>query len=96
MKQVVLGEIKRKSLPILKKADVKKVAIFGSYARGEHTATSDIDILVDLPRGKTLLDLVGLEYDLEEALGKKVDVLEYEGLKPRIKDPILSQQFSIL
>lgn len=96
MKQVDLEEIKRKALPILKNADVIKAALFGSYARGEETQESDIDILVDLPRGKTLLDLVSLQYDLEDVFGKKVDVVEYEGLKSRIRDSILSQQVRIL
>ena len=96
MKQTVLEDIKEKATPILRQADVKKAAIFGSYARGDNNEDSDIDILVDLPRGKTLIDVVGLKYDLEDILKRKVDVVEYDGLKPRIKDTILKQQIPIL
>lgn len=96
MKQTVLEEIKRKALPVLKHADVTKAALFGSYVRGDNAEDSDIDILVDLPRGKTLLDLVRLERNFEEVLGKKVDVVEYEGLNPLIKDSILSVQYRVL
>ncbi|SRR5258706_525921 len=91
-----LEEIKRQILPILKKADVKKAAIFGSYARGDNTKESDIDILVDLPRGKTLFDLSGLKINLEEKLEKKVDVVTYNGISKYIKDSVLSSQYSVL
>ncbi|HVF69222.1 MAG TPA: nucleotidyltransferase family protein [Xanthomonadales bacterium] len=96
MKQHALDEIKRKALPILKKADVRKAALFGSYARGENTEESDIDILVDLPRGKTLIDLIGLEQDLEEVLKKKVDVVTYNGIHPLLEGYILQYQYPIL
>ena len=96
MNQTILEEIKIKVLPILKHADIKRAALFGSYVRGEQKNTSDIDILVDLPNNATLIDLVGLKLDLERVLKKKVDVVEYAGLKPRIKDSILQQQIPIL
>lgn len=96
MQQAVLDDIKAKAIPILKQAKVKKASMFGSYVRGEETNNSDIDFLVDLPENATLLDLVGLKFDLEEALQKKVDVVEYQGLKPRIKNSILEQQIPIL
>ena len=56
-----LDQIKAKTLPLLKKEGVTRSAIFGSYARGEEREDSDIDLLVELPKGKSLLDLVGLE-----------------------------------
>ncbi len=96
MNAVFLNDIKRKVLPILKKADVKKAAFFGSYVRGDNTKDSDIDILVDLPRGKSLFDLAGLKIDLEEKLKKKVDVVTYRGICPYLKDSILSNQYPIL
>jgi len=98
MKQnnTVLEYIKEKAIPILKQAAVKKASLFGSYARGEQHEESDIDMLVDLPDNATLIDLVGLQQDLEEALQKKVDVVEYEGINPLIKDSILNSQYSIL
>lgn len=91
-----LEQIKNKIFPILKHADVTKAALFGSYVRGDNTAVSDIDILVDLPRGKTLFDLVGLKQDLEETLNKKVDIVTYNGIHPLLKKYILPDQYPIL
>lgn len=91
-----LEDIKRKALPILKKAGVNRSSIFGSYVRGEAKKTSDIDILIDAPEGMSLFDFVGLQQRLGEALGKKVDLGEFSTLKPRIKDKVLSQQVRIL
>ncbi len=81
-----LEEIKKKALPILKEAGVLRSAIFGSYATGENREDSDIDILVDVPRGTTLFDLVDLKYRLEEALGKEVDLVTYDGIHPLLRD----------
>lgn len=94
--QIRIEEIKNKILPILKQAGVKKSSLFGSYVRGEQTKSSDIDILVELPKGKSLFDFVGLELQLEEALGKKVDLVEYSTIKPRLKPYILNNQTQIL
>jgi predicted nucleotidyltransferase len=96
MNQSILERIVREVTPILEKAGVTKAALFGSYVRGDNTVNSDVDILVDLPRGKTLFDLVGLKHDLEETLQKKVDIVEYEGLHPLLKNSILEYQYPIL
>lgn len=84
--------IKKKILPILKRQGVTKAAIFGSFARGDNKKRSDIDLLVNLKKDKSLLDLVGLKLDLEKKLNKKVDVLTYNGINPRLKDIILKEQ----
>lgn len=91
-----LEQIKIKAVPILKKAGVTRSSIFGSYVRGEARNDSDIDILIDFPRGKGLFEFVGLKQELEIILGKKVDLGEYSTLKPRIKESVLSQQFRII
>ena len=88
--------IKAQILPILKQAGVLRSSIFGSLARGEADATSDVDILVELPENASLLDLVGLQLDLESALGKKVDLVEYDSIKPALKKNILSAQVQLL
>jgi predicted nucleotidyltransferase len=88
--------IKIQMLPILKAAGVRRAAIFGSTARGEATEVSDVDILVELPDTASLFDLVGLELDLKEKLGKKVDVVTYRALHPRLKDSILHDAIPIL
>jgi hypothetical protein len=91
-----IQNIKKKIIPILKRYEVKKAAIFGSFVRGEARKKSDIDILVDLPEDKSLLDLVGLKLELEEILKRKVDVLTYNSLHPLLKNIILSEQKAIL
>lgn len=91
-----LDQIKYKAIPVLKEAGVTRSAIFGSYVRGEAKGDSDIDILVELPKGKSLLDLVRLEKKLEEVLGKKVDLLTYNSVHPLLEDYIGRDQLQIL
>lgn len=91
-----IKKIKDKALPILKEAGVTKSTLFGSYVRGDYGTNSDIDILVEFPKGKSLLDLVRLEKKLENALGKKVDLLTYNSVHPLLKDQISKSQLRIL
>ncbi|MDR0492540.1 MAG: nucleotidyltransferase domain-containing protein [Nitrososphaerota archaeon] len=74
-----IDEIKKIAIPIAKKYGVKKLALFGSYARGEQKITSDVDFIIE--KGK----IQGLEFfrfinNLEDALGVHVDVLTYQSL----------------
>lgn len=87
--------IKKKILPILKRQGVTKAAIFGSVARGEMKKSSDVDILVKLEKGKSLFDFVKLKFELEDKLGKKVDLVSYNAIKPRLKDYILRDEKKI-
>jgi len=96
MTQVQLNNLKKEILPILKKAGVKKAALFGSYVRGDNTRESDVDILIELPEDATLFELGGLKIDLEEKLQRKVDVVPYKSIYPKIRDSILSNQYPIL
>ena len=91
-----LEQIKQSILPILERHAVSHAAIFGSFATGQAREESDLDLLVEFKGEKSLLDLVALELDLEEKLGRNVDVLTYRALHPLIKDKVLSQQVSIL
>ena len=93
--KIFIQSIKKKIIPILKSYGVKRAGIFGSLVRGEADKDSDIDILVEFEKGRTLLDLAGLEIELEEKLGKKVDVLTYQSLHPLLKDRILREQIRI-
>lgn len=61
----------------------RSVALFGSVARGEDTAASDVDFLVEFEPGRSLFDLAHLQDDLEALLGCRVDVVSVGGLKPR-------------
>ena len=65
--------------------------IFGSVARGTATPESDIDLLVDLEQGRSLLDLGGLLMDLQKALGRPIDVVTVQGLRPRIRERVLDE-----
>lgn len=89
--------IKKKVLPILKRHDVKRAAIFGSFARGEAKANSDVDLLIEYKsKDKSLFDLVDLKSDLEEILGRKVDIVTYDSIYWRLREQILAQQVVIL
>jgi predicted nucleotidyltransferase len=67
----------------------RHVRLFGSVVRGEARSDSDVDFLVDLDRGRSLLDLGGLLMDLESILGRKVDVVTPAGLRPRVRASVL-------
>ncbi len=72
---------------------VRKVYLFGSYARGEATSASDLDILVELDyRYKIGLEFVQMKLDLEAMLQKNVDLVSINGLSPRIKPMILKSR----
>src|SRR5690348_11332522 len=71
------------------------VRIFGSVARGEADEQSDIDFLVNMEPGRSLLDLCGLLIDLEELLGCKVDVVTEKGLRNRIRESVLKEAVAL-
>jgi predicted nucleotidyltransferase/DNA-binding XRE family transcriptional regulator len=73
------------------KRGIHNIRVFGSSARGEDTEKSDIDLLVDLDDGVRLLNLIGLENDLSELLGVKVEVATADALKPRVRDEALAE-----
>lgn len=96
MKQLTIEQIKQKIVPILKEAGIKRSSLFGSYVRGEQHDASDIDLLVEYPQHTTLFDVGELKYNLEDVLGKSVDLVGYSTIKPRLKQYILSEQLQIL
>jgi predicted nucleotidyltransferase len=85
-----MSRLKKIVIPILKRNGVTKAGIFGSYARGEQKKNSDIDILIQF-KGN-LLDLVGIEQELEKTLNKKVDLLTYKGIHHLLKERILDEE----
>lgn len=96
MTQAKLDLIKQKVIPILKEAGVTRSSLFGSYARGDNKKKSDIDILIEVPRGTTLFDIVELQLRLEEKLQKKVDLVTYRSVHPLLQKDILNTQIQIL
>jgi predicted nucleotidyltransferase len=74
---------------------VKGLRVFGSVARGEDTQASDIDFLVEMEPGRSLLDLAGLQEDLSKTLGRPVDVISERGIYPYLRDRILNEAVSL-
>lgn len=69
----------------------RHVRVFGSVARGEADEKSDVDFLVDMEDGRSLLDLGGLLMDLQDLLGRRVDVTTEKGLRERIRSRVLRE-----
>ena len=91
-----IDEIKTKILPLLQSHGVSRVGLFGSAARGEMNESSDIDILVDIKKDISLLEFIDIKQKLEEKLGRNVDLVEYQALKPALKNQILQSQVVLL
>lgn len=70
---------------------VAVVGVFGSYVRGKESPGSDLDLLAEILRPISLLDLVGAELYLEEALGVKVDLVPKRSLRKELRDSILKE-----
>ena len=90
-----LDKIIPKIKKILKDNHVKKAGIFGSYALGEQKKDSDIDILVEPPKGIGF-GFVKIQFELEDKLKKKIDLVSYNGLSPYLKSRILNQEVRII
>ncbi|HLC73180.1 MAG TPA: nucleotidyltransferase domain-containing protein [Candidatus Nanoarchaeia archaeon] len=92
-----IEKIKSKIIKVLKKNKVSKAGIFGSYSRGEQNKNSDIDIVVEInDSNMSLLGFIRLNRLLEGLLKRKVDLVEYSAIKPRIKERILKEEIRIL
>ena len=87
--------IKKGIKKILLKHGVKKIAIFGSYARGEAKRGSDIDIIVEFSKRKSILDIVGIEQELSDNLGITVDLLTEKSISPYLIDSIRKEMIQI-
>ena len=92
---MAVRRIKYKIIEILKKYDIKEAGIFGSYARGENKKSSDIDILIQPPKGMGL-EFIGVQLELESRLKRKVDLITYKGIHPLIKKQVLKEEIKIL
>ncbi len=93
-----LDELNAQIVPILRRHGVIRAGIFGSFARGDQTSESDVDILIefDPAKQKSLFDLSALALELEDALGRAVDVVTYKALNPRIRDRALADEVVVL
>ena len=82
-------------LALANKYGASEVRVFGSVAKGTADEHSDIDFLVDLVPGRSLMDLGGLLYELQHLLGRDVDVITSAGLRPRIRERVLKEAVNI-
>ncbi len=89
-----LNKLRRERDQILSlavKHGARNVRVFGSVARGEERPDSDVDFLVEMAPGRSLLDVGGLQMDLQERLGQRVDVVTRKGLKRRLMPRVLRE-----
>ena len=87
----LLGARREEVLRLAAKHGARNVGIFGSVARGEADAASDLDFLIELEPGRNLLDMGGLLMDLQSVLGRPVDVISEKGLRPSIRARVLRE-----
>src|SRR5690606_34141899 len=90
-----IENIKLKIRPILIKHGIKKAGIFGSSARGE-SVVHGLDLLVKIKRNSSLLDFIDVHLELKDEWGKKADIVEYEAIKPALRDEILKDELPVI
>lgn len=87
----LIRERREEILRMAERRGVSRLRVFGSVSRGDAGPTSDVDFLVELQPGRTLIDLGGLQMDLQELLGRRVDLVEPAALHPLIRDRVLAE-----
>lgn len=80
-----LPEIQQRVVPVIKKHGISELYVFGSYARGEASPDSDVDMLIKCPVPLSLFRLEGIRQDLEAAVEKAVDVITVDSLRTQVK-----------
>lgn len=91
MSSAVLKKYRAEILNLAMRHGARNVRVFGSFARGEERQGSDLDLLVTLGEGRSLLDLVGLKQDLEDLVHRPVDVVTEKALSPYLRERVLSE-----
>ena len=91
-----LSELGRRVVPALRRHGVVRAGIFGSTARGDAHAESDLDLLVEFEQGRTLFDLVDLRDELSRVIGRTADLVTYRSLHPVMRERVLSEEVVIL
>ena len=90
-KQETVLERREEILSLARQHGMKSIRMFGSVATGRENEASDVDFLVEAEPGRSLLDLGGLQVDLEELLGCQVDVVTPNGLRRRLRSRVLRE-----
>jgi predicted nucleotidyltransferase len=91
MSSTILQRYRADILTLALRHGARDVRVFGSLARGEGREDSDLDLLVTLEEGRSLLDLVGLKQDLEDLVHRPVDVVTDQALSPYLRERVLSE-----
>ena len=91
----ILAKLKELKPFIATRYKARELGLFGSFARGEQNANSDIDVLVEFEDGADLFDLVGLADYLEEALQQKVDVVPKRALREELRETVLREVVTV-
>jgi hypothetical protein len=90
-RQDILASLKNLKREVAKEYSVKTIGVFGSVARNEQTGQSDIDLLVEFSKPVSFVTFIRLENFLSERLGKQVDLVTSDSLKPGIRQDVLSE-----
>jgi uncharacterized protein len=90
-----LARLRAQILAAAARHGATNVRVFGSVARGDADAASDVDFLVDFEPGRSLLDLASLLVDLEDLIGHRVDIVTEPGLKARIRQRVLDEAVAV-
>lgn len=90
-----IKQIQHQIIPVLKHHGVVRSALFGSFARGEETLESDVDLLIEFQGKKSLLDLVDLKTALIDTLHRNVDLVTYRSISPLLKEQIQKEAIQI-
>lgn len=90
-----IDTIKQEILSVLHQYSIRRAGIFGSLTTGQFNEESDIDLLVETDTNLTLFDFLRIKYELEDKLGRKVDLVEYDSVKPQLKNAIMEQEIRI-
>jgi uncharacterized protein len=91
MSSALIKRYRSEILDLAMRHGAGNVRVFGSLARGEGKEDSDLDLLVTLGEGRSLLDLVGLKQDLEDLVRRPVDVVTERALSPHLRERVLSE-----
>jgi len=87
----LLNDRREAILAIAARRGARNVRVFGSFARGTADTASDVDLLVDMEPGRSLLDMGAMLAELQELLGREVDIVTERGLKQRIRGRVLAE-----
>ncbi len=91
----ILRDKRKVILRIAAQHGARNVQVFGSFARGEAGPDSDLDLMIQLEPGRSLLDLIAIKQDLEDLLGREVDVVTEAAISPYMKEQVLKEAVNL-